>query len=305
MKNQSIETRGEELIGDLKEDNSEGIIACCDGRIAFIESLQDIKVTGPVRLDAFMATLCLRGKASIYINGNLYEIFPGQILICHPNIVLEKSMASMDLEFRCLLLSKDYLQQMMLIGGTTSWDVMNFLEKSPIMSLTSEEVKSFCLYYDLIHSKLADPTGKYQKELIDALLLAFLYEFRNSLEHLISLEPQVYTAGERMFHDFVEEITGTYPKPRSVTYYADKLCITPKYLSSVCKQVSGCTASDLINRYVVKDVQMLLKRPDKSIKEICNELAFPNLSFFGKYVKVHLGLSPKLYREQVLGKESE
>lgn len=295
----NFEIRKDELVGNLEMARSQRMVACSDGRIAFIENLQNVGTQGPVRLDAFIAVICLKGKASLYINGNLYEIYPGQVMICHPNIILEKSMNSMDFEFRCIALSKEYMQQMVLVGGTTSWDAINFLEKSPVISLTPEEVKAFCLYYDLIRSKLAGPSGKYQKELIDALLVAFLYEFRNSLEHLINSKPRNYTAGERVFHDFVKEITNTYPKPRSVAYYADKLCITSKYLSYICREVGGCTASDLINRYVVKDIQILLKRPDKNIKEICNELDFPNLSFFGKYVKAHLGVSPKAYREKM------
>ena len=74
--------------------------------------------------------------------------------------------------------------------------------------------------------------------------------------------------------------------------------ITPKYLSAVCKEASGQTASELINQYVVKDIVYLLHQPDKSIKDIAFELDFPNLSFFGKYVKKHLGMSPKMYRKE-------
>ena len=98
------------------------------------------------------------------------------------------------------------------------------------------------------------------------------------------------------FRDFLELLSSTYPKPRNVAYYADKLCLTPKYLSTVCREACGSTASEIINRYVVRDVQYLLRQRGKSIKEICNELEFPNLSFFGRYVKKHLGLSPKAYR---------
>lgn len=66
----------------------------------------------------------------------------------------------------------------------------------------------------------------------------------------------------------------------------------------VCKDISGQPASDLIDQYVMKDVVYLLRKTEKSIKEITNELDFPNISFFGKYVKKHLGLSPRMYREK-------
>ena len=77
------------------------------------------------------------------------------------------------------------------------------------------------------------------------------------------------------------------------------LCLTPKYLSAVCKQVSGSTASQLIASFVVKDIRRLLDESDKSVKEICNELGFPNPSFFGTYVRKHLGQSPRRFRESV------
>ena len=94
-------------------------------------------------------------------------------------------------------------------------------------------------------------------------------------------------------------LTSDYPKDRSVSTYAERLCITPKYLSAVCKEFTGKPASDLIDKYVIKDILYLLKKTNKSIKEICNELEFPNISFFGKYVKRTIGMSPKLYREKL------
>lgn len=84
-----------------------------------------------------------------------------------------------------------------------------------------------------------------------------------------------------------------------MAYYADKLHVSPKYLSAVCKEVSGQTAFDLVNQYVLKNVKYMLQWSPKSIKEIAMELDFPNLSFFGKYVKRYLGVSPKQYREQL------
>lgn len=101
----------------------------------------------------------------------------------------------------------------------------------------------------------------------------------------------------------MELLISSYPKERSVSYYANRLFVTSKYLSAVCKENSGETASDLITCYVMKDIVCLLKSPDKSIKEIANELNFATLSFFGKYVKRNLGLSPKEYREKLSQQE--
>ena len=280
--------------------NSPGLYS--DGQITLIESLLEVERGDAARLEHFVFILCLRGHAAISIDGRSYNLYPDNVLICHPNIVLGESMSSMDFEFRGVVLSKDYLQRLPLVSTDNMWDVMMFFEKAPVLSLTPDEVKDFCRYYDLIRPRLADTHLRYREELLSALLTALLYELSNIISRFADFRPQPYSAGSNVFRNFLSLLSSSYPKSRSVAYYADKLCLTPKYLSTVCKEVSGETASELINRYVVKDIDFLLKQRGRSVKEICNELEFPNLSFFGRYVKKHLGLSPKQYREKVLGK---
>ena len=280
--------------------NSPGLYS--DGQITLIESLLDVERGNVAKLEHFVFILCLRGHAAISIDGRSYNLYPDNVLICHPNIVLGESMSSMDFEFRGVVLSKDYLQRLPLVSTDNMWDVMMFFEKAPVLSLTPDEVKDFCRYYDLIRPRLADTHLRYREELLSALLTALLYELSNIISRFADFRPQPYSAGSNVFRNFLSLLSSSYPKSRSVAYYADKLCLTPKYLSTVCKEVSGETASELINRYVVKDIDFLLKQRGRSVKEICNELEFPNLSFFGRYVKKHLGLPPKQYREKVLGK---
>ena len=128
--------------------------------------------------------------------------------------------------------------------------------------------------------------------------MAFLYEFHDTLERFFSLTPPTYKSSESLFKAFLDNISASYPKSRSVSHYAQLLHVTPKYLSAVCKQISGRPASYLIDQYVIKDIHFLLLRTEKSIKEIANELDFPNISFFGKYVKKHLGTSPRQFRDK-------
>lgn len=203
----------------------------------------------------------------------------------------------MDFECRSICLSPEYVRQLTVINND-SWDIRLFLEKNPVLSLTQDEVRTFCWYYDLLKYKLTAKNKKYCKELVDTLLLAFLYEFHDTLDRFITLKPSSYKSAENLFKTFIDLLASSYPKKRSVSYYADCLHVSPKYLSAVCKDISGQPASDLIDQYVMKDVVYLLRKTEKSIKEITNELDFPNISFFGKYVKKHLGLSPRMYREK-------
>lgn len=86
------------------------------------------------------------------------------------------------------------------------------------------------------------------------------------------------------------------PRRRDVAYYAYKLCITPKYISAICKKQTGNTASDIINKITVWNISQMLRSSDKTIKEIASDTGFDNLSFFGKYVRRELGMSPRVYR---------
>lgn len=266
-----------------------------DNRIALIDDLHNLNKKTIVKIEAFMVVLCVKGKASLYINDKFHEIRTNDLFICPPNIMLESSMISIDFECRCILFSNEYIRQLSIMASG-NWDIKLFFDKNPILPLQMDEVELFLQYYNLLQMKTTTTSRKHQKELLDCLIHAFLYEFTDAIERFVKLKPPTYNSAESLFKDFIGILSSSYPKNRMVSYYASRLYVTPKYLSAVCKEVSGQTASELINHYVVKDIQFLLRKTEKNIKEIANELDFPNLSFFGKYVRKHLGVSPKQYR---------
>lgn len=293
------------LQGNMDGIAAKGIAAYCDDRIAVIDQIDKIEeLKDDVRMEIVMAVLCLKGEIKIELDDQTHLVQGNDLLICRPNVIIGKSTASPDLQVCCIAMSPNYVHQLFTIANNT-WDVVRFLEKSPVIHLYPEEAKLFCQYHDLIRSKLTGTPYRHQKEVVDSLLQAFIYEFHDAMERFVQLNPPTYSSYERLFKEFLELLTSSYPKERMVAAYAEKLCVTPKYLSAVCKEISGNTASGIINKYVIKDVLYLLKKSDKSIKEIANELDFPNLSFFGKYVKRYTGLSPKQYREHLIEEEKQ
>lgn len=269
-----------------------------DNRIAVIDSLQNFDSVKVVKMGFYMFVLCLKGDASFYINDQLYTINPRNLLLCHPNIMLEIDKVSDDIEFRCVCMTPDYVKQLISFFGE-AWNARLYFDRNPILLLEDNEIASFCLYFDLIGSRLERPPFQHQKEVIDSLLMAFLYEFSSVITRYVTINPPDFSSAENLFREFIELLSSESPKKRFVKYYAEKLNVTPKYLSSVCKSISGHTALDLINQYVVKDILYALKKKESSIKDIAYGLDFPNLSFFGKYVKKHLGMSPRMYREKM------
>ncbi|RHJ86758.1 helix-turn-helix transcriptional regulator [Parabacteroides sp. AM08-6] len=286
---------------DLKNILSEGC-AYHDDNITMIDRLQNIHAKHLMKTDAYVVVLCLKGKGSFCMDNTPYTINENDLLICHPNVILENAMVSVNFECRGFIFSSQYVQQQNIISNE-SWNLRMLLEKYPILSLIPREVNAFMQYYDLLRSKLIDPPHKYQEELISAILQAFSYDFYRIQERFTQQVPQnMLCSAEILFKKFINLLSTFSPRERKVKFYADKLFISPKYLSSVCKAQSGYTVSVLINQFVVKDIEFMLKQPDKSIKDIVNEINFPNISFFGKYVRTHFGMSPREYRLKLLGR---
>lgn len=280
---------------NIENADLQNIAAYHDDRLAIIDNPTNERLNKSVRINAFIAILCLHGTGTICINGETYNVQKNDLIIYHPNAIISDSDISQNLEIRCICLSQEYIKQLFSIAQNPL-EARLFFEQNPILHLLTEEAELFCQYYNLLRIKLTCPPYKNQRKVTNALLLAFLYEFRNVVDHFISIQPINYSSAGNICHDFIELLSNSFPKKRMVADYADQLHITPKYLSAVCKATMGKTASDIINQYVVKDIIYLLKQPHKSIKEIANELDFPNLSFFGKYVRKHLGASPTQYR---------
>lgn len=271
-----------------------------DDRMIIIDNsnVTDTLNTSPIKSEWFVALLCIEGESTIYINNEMYSIHKNDILLCHPQTIFEHKITNLDFKYCGFCLSPEYVKQISLISSN-SWNAILFIENNPIIALDENESSLFLQYYNLIRSKFETESQHHLKQLIDMLLQAFIYEFHDSMEKRIKIDPPQYNSADNLFTSFLEILVNSYPKQRSVSYYAEKLFVTPKYLSAICKEISGETASDIITRYVKKDIECLLKQPNKTIKEIANELEFSNLSFFGKYVKRIFGVSPKEYRENL------
>ena len=106
------------------------------------------------------------------------------------------------------------------------------------------------------------------------------------------------TQSDLLFRRFLSLLQENGGHDRSVVYYAQKLCVTPKYLSSAVKAASGRTALVWIHEFSIECIKRSLRYTTRTIKEIAEEFNFPNASFFGKFVKAQIGLSPKEYRRK-------
>lgn len=251
-----------------------------------------------VQSDAHVVVVCLGGRASLTMEGKSYDVLENDLFMCHPNQFIENVMISYDFKFRALVTSPQYFQSVFSLPGKM-WKAGLESLKMPLCHLSEDEVKGFVASYEMLKLKLARTDMPHHKQSIKLLLQSLVYDMYDVLTPKLQLDADIkygYSSGEVLFGRFANLLSGESPYRRPVGYYADKLCITPKYLSSICKKQTGKTASDIIDQVTVNYIKHMLTSSEKSIKEIASDTGFDNLSFFGKYVKRELGMSPRDYR---------
>ena len=173
-----------------------------------------------------------------------------------------------------------------------------FSMNNPVVPLTSKEIQVFTNYFETIRKKMADTNHHYRSPLVKALLLAMFYDMSNVIYRVERQGNRKHTRAEAIFANFIRLLEDNFRTQHRVSWYAEQLCITPKYLSEIVKKISLRTPNEWIDSYVILEARVLLKNTTKSIKEITDELNFPNQSFLGKYFKEHVGVSPSEYRKR-------
>lgn len=249
----------------------------------------------PVQADAYVSIFCLTGKAQFVLEGKEYTLEPNDLFLCRPNLLIEHARQSDDLSIRGLLLSPQFLESIFTLGGHW-WDAHRVLVDNPVMHLDQDEADTFLMNFYTLSKKLSSPKRPHYTEMLQLLVQSMAYEFCDIIQSKVDVTCFGFTSSECIFYKFMKLVEECTPQHREIGFYADKLSITPKYLSSICKQHSGRTALSVISQYTVSWLKRELRTTDKSVKQIANEASFNNLSFFGKYLKREIGLSPREYR---------
>lgn len=255
----------------------------------------------PVRINFFLIISCLKGEIQIEINGKTFHLQKNNIIFCLPTMILNRALITPENEIRFVGFSNNFLSRLTRKEKETD-KIFYKLYKTPVWHIERDETDPlFAHFYSLVKGKIADTGNRYRKEILSHLFSAMFCEMMNELLQRGIDESEQFAGFSNkragyVFKRFIAEVSKDGGIHRSVSYFADLLCYSPKYISSVVKQVSGRTALEWINEYAVQQIKTELKHSEKSIKEIADQFNFPNQSFFGKYVKAHLGMSPARYK---------
>jgi AraC-like DNA-binding protein len=256
------------------------------------------KITGtkPFKLDVSMAIIYDHGEAVSKINMKEYHIKAPAVLIVMHGHTIEPISYSDDLQGRTIVMSESFTER--LFAGSTDVQVHSLytsIMSKPILNFEKDQ-NVFSMYYDLLLNVAKSPQSEFKIQSAQHLTLAMFYGYSH-MKHNLTIDNKGTTRQEGIYSAFIDLLGGNYKNARDIGYYANKLCITSKHLSQVVKEVSGKTALEIIEEYVLTECKALLLSTTMTIQEISDELNFPSQSVFGKYFKRLTGLSPKAYRK--------
>ncbi len=252
----------------------------------------------PGRLDAFVIGVCTEGETTFTSNLKEYRLKKDSLFIIGPKHILQ---IQSDDRFKAhvIVITPDFLRR---INIDTKHMMPLFLQfgSRPCMELTHKECTSLRSFISMVEQELEGPETDFAVEIVGGLIAATIYKVGDILTHYIEEHPELenpmHNRAEEYFKQFTELLGEHYTRERSVGYYARQLCITPKYLTTLIKRISGKSVSEWIDSYVILEAKTLLKYSNMSVQEIAYYLNFPNQSFFGSYFKRNTGMSPSQYK---------
>lgn len=243
--------------------------------------------------DGLAILICERGTCAVRVGSIEYNLTANRILIVMPYRIIR--FISCDGLTSGFFLGMDYYMSHNISGA--DYEVIARLINHPVASSDDVEMRRLIDLRTVIIERLDNVDHPYSKSCVRVLIFAFLAEIKCLYEKNGSTGREIYaTHSERISDQFFNILVENYAQQRSATYYADKLCLTPKYLSTVIKRVTGHPITEWINEMVVNRAKSLLKSTDMSVLQISEELNFSNPSFFGKYFKQYVGMTPLGYR---------
>lgn len=254
--------------------------------------------SAPVRLNALFMILVLRGSADIRIDYVPYTVKENTFLTIMPTHILQAASASDDFKSRMMVIDKDFLEEINIAKRSPS--MMNYMQlrQNPCTELLPHEAEHINQCIRTLRDKIRLRTHSFHKEVLQNSFVAFLLELANIyIGRRENIVVPTLSRKEEIMNQFLQLLFEHVKEHHVVSFYADKLFITPQYLSLILKELSGKSANKWIDEALIVEAKLLLKMQNVTIQQVADMLNFSDQSTFGKFFKKHMGVSPMEFRK--------
>ncbi len=237
--------------------------------------------------------ICLGGEGDVIINENKYHLSRNTMCVAFPGTIIQAFDTEEDFESYTLAIDIDFLRELNIPSANS---IHISMRENPCVVLTDEELQSIMEICKMMHRKDSRTQHPYHQQINVLTLTLLCFELAGIYLRDIPVKRQPCTRQDMIFRRFMTLLATDITTSREVKYYADKLCISPKYLTIVTRQMSSRSASDWITRSAILNAKAKLATTNLTVQQISDQLNFPNPSFFGQYFLRHTGMTPKEYR---------
>jgi AraC-like DNA-binding protein len=250
----------------------------------------------PYRASETIVVLCTHGDIDIKLNMKNIKLKKDSVFVLLPNQIFELKDISIDFKGIVFVMKNSFFD---FWDNTSEIKIMQqYILKEQGLQLSEDAMQEFIAIYHLIKNKIAEQ-NIFLKQIIQhycSILFYNLYSIikQNELQQVSNKIPN----REYIFEQFIKLVEQHYKEEHEIGFYADKLCLTSKYLSTLVREASGKSAAIWIREYLLLEARTLLKSGQMSIQQISNLLNFNDQSHFGNFFKRYAGCSPREYQRQ-------
>ncbi|MDR2914774.1 MAG: helix-turn-helix transcriptional regulator [Tannerella sp.] len=247
----------------------------------------------PHSIDGVAISICTGGYAKVKIALREYEIAQGTLMVLIPDLIIEPLKTTSNLSFKTIFFPYDFVSDLKF---PVQYNIIEKIMALSCIPLSNQDYRTLLKYHSFIEEQYLRDIPKYKAGIIKYILFAMIEEIFS----LYSIrEAKLMSSGriEQLANQFVDILLKNYKSEHNVSFYADKLCVSPKYLMTLIRQKTGKPISTWINSALITHSKRELKTSEKSILLISEELNFSSPSQFCRYFKAHTGMTPKQYRD--------
>ena len=254
-----------------------------------------------VKLMFVSLIICRKGKMRIRVNLKEMTVEPNDVLLVTPGSIVDMVICEGECRMAVIHIDNDKVSHQPNVKILLQ--LRSIIKNESFVTRFSEAaIVQFVEAYKMVRRVIDDGSLRFKDEAIEGSFQVMAAYWMNEIAvQSESAKPTVLSRNEQLFQTFIRLVQKNYMVHREVSFYADQICITAKYLGVVVAQVSGRRPLDWIRDYVILDAKAMLLSREYSIQQISQLLNFPNPSFFSKYFREAVGYSPSKY----LNKEGE
>jgi len=265
----------------------------------FITNLTDAWKNTPVLVDEILVIFCTDGEVDVRIAFEQYKVTENSVCVVTPRTVVE--VLSVSQNFHCITLAFD--KDFVSVDQSTTLELLQlfkYIQRCPCNTLSGTYASRYReTFLEAVKTAnwLDNPLRHKMIQSYIYLLFCCLYPALVEKGNESFIDESV-THQRRIYFKFMEMVQMECREHRTVAYYAERLELTPKYISKIIQTESGQSAMVWIDNYVMLEAKALLKQGNMQVREVAEKMSFPDQSSFGKFFHRMTGMSPKEYREK-------